>query len=157
VHAPFWTVAFLYVGRAIDLAGVGHAIHQFVPAPARVCFGRCRLCCWRQARWNDLLWFTDPAHPADACTALLGGDEATVRAATNTIDSAPSRGLSRGGTDQNRRRGQQTAHPDRQFHRCSLTFANSVTTLALGAVIVTHIEATVRYGRSSPRRRISVA
>src|SRR5262245_52131599 len=40
VHAPFWSEAFLYIGRAIDLARVSYALHQFVLAAARVCFRR---------------------------------------------------------------------------------------------------------------------
>jgi hypothetical protein len=100
VDTPFWPEAFLYIGRAIDLARVGYALHQFVLAPARVCFGRCRLCCWRQARRNGLLWLTDPAHTGDACAALLDGNEATVCAAANVVNCTPSIGVRRGSIDQ---------------------------------------------------------
>ena len=113
VHTPFWPEAFLYIGRAIDLARVGHALHQFVLAAACVCFRRCRLCCRRQARRDDLLWLTEPAHPADACAALLDSDEAAVRAAANAVNGTPS---SRGRTDQHRRDYQQVGRYDGRYN-----------------------------------------
>src|SRR5262245_44152179 len=94
VHAPFWPEAFLYIGRAIDLARVAHALHQSILAPACVGLWRCRFCCWREAGWDDLLWLTNPAHPADACTALLHGDESAVRPAANAANRTPSIGIS---------------------------------------------------------------
>src|SRR5262245_2610271 len=100
VHAPFWSEAFLYIGRAIDLARVSYALHQFVLAAARVCFRRGRLCCWRPGSRNDLLWLAEPAHPADACAALLDGDETTVCAAASAVNGTPFIGISQGSTDQ---------------------------------------------------------
>src|SRR5262245_3208606 len=99
IHAPCWPEAFLYIGRTIDLARVGHAFHQFVFAAARVCFRRCRLCCWRQASRDDLLWLTESAHSADGCAALLDGDESTVRPAAHAVNGTPSIGIGRGNTD----------------------------------------------------------
>ena len=100
VDAPFRPVLFLHIGRAVDLAGVRHAIHQFVSAAARVGFGCCRLCRWGQVGRNDLPGFTDSAHPADARAALFYGHEATIRAAPNAVDGAPSGGLTGGTADE---------------------------------------------------------
>ena len=99
VHAPFWPEAFLYIGRTIDLARVGHALHQPIFAAARVCFRRCRLGCWRQAGRDDLLWLTEPTNPADGCAALIDGDESTVRPAANAVNGTPSIGIGRSNTD----------------------------------------------------------
>jgi hypothetical protein len=112
VDAPFWPVAFLHIGRAIDLAGVGHALHQFVLATACVDFGRCGLCRRREAGRNDLLWFADPTHTADACAALLEGNEATICATPNAVNTAPSGGLAGSTADQPRQGRQQAARPD---------------------------------------------
>src|SRR5215472_6558985 len=100
MDAPFRPEAFFYIWRAIDLARVGHALHQFVFAPTRVCFGRRRLCRGGQTSRNDLLWLTEATHPTDACATLLNGDEATVCATANAVDRTPSTGISRSVTHQ---------------------------------------------------------
>ena len=100
VPAPFWSKSFRHLGRAVDFAGSGYALHQTIAA-ARV-GRRCRgLCCWRQVRRNDLLWLAEPALAADGGAALFDGDEATVSASTGAVDSAPFIGISECRTDRN--------------------------------------------------------
>ncbi len=105
VATPFGSESFRYRGRAVDFAGISHALHQRVAvAPAGVCLRCCGPCCWRQVRRNDLLWLAEPALSADSGAALFDGDKATVSTAAATVDSTPFIRISRGRTDRNQHR-----------------------------------------------------
>ena len=112
VAAPFWSESFLYVGRAVDLAGIGYALHQ-ATAPARVGLRCCGLCCRRQVGRNDLLRLAEPALAADSGAALFDVDKATVSAPAVAVDSTPFVGIGRGRADR-----EQDYYNDRrhQFH-----------------------------------------
>ena len=123
ILAPFGFESSCQLGRTIDLAGIGHALHQrSAVAPARVGLRCCGPRCRRQVRRKDLLWLAEPALSADGGAALLDGDKATVSTAAVAVDSAPFIGISRArtgreqhhrGSYHNHHQYADTAHPVR--------------------------------------------